>query len=495
MPRRKRILEKLAVAPPLPPKPASEAQIAAQLAKDTTTREILVHKLGPILDQLKKKHRKNVLSANVSDRLCTTSIFFVLIPYLPNLQDAFMIHALRVNAAAQLKEQQAQQAAEEATAHQAVLDEVSRNAPDPLDAFAGQANGEDVNMEPPTGEVVPNGVHDGVLNLRLASPFDQPAANGTVEDVPSTPAERVIKKPHYVDFDLVQNKLIDSNHGYLSLQAFQRDIERMAENVTMLQDDLDRRAKAHAMVIEAKLLIKDYFQDDQQKADIEAMAVRERVRRRGNKTKGSSPATSAKGTRQSARVSGSQPEFNHRALAELEAAKRKRQRESSGSGTSAMEAGSAAKRPRTEEEANGIPTHDSAVMQSGHAMHVDAVEGSTNAVPGSSMLPSLAISEAQLAIEDIQPIQEATPPPPSPPPPPPPFILPEVGFHSLTKLISESTFDFNIEELEQLRALLMQRIWKRRADWDRTELIEEMTRAARNFLQQVTHARRAQRHE
>ncbi len=65
IPRRKRILEELPIAPPPPPKPPSEAAIAQQAAKDTTLREILTYRLGPILADLKKKHRKATLSAGV----------------------------------------------------------------------------------------------------------------------------------------------------------------------------------------------------------------------------------------------------------------------------------------------------------------------------------------------------------------------------------------------------------------------------------------------
>lgn len=401
-----------------------------------------------------------------------------------------MIYTLRVNAAAQLKEQKAQHAAEQAAVKQAALDEASRNAPDPLDALSEQGNGEDINMEGLAGKAVPNGVHEATV--RLASPFDTSIVNDATMTDAASPAEPVIKKPHYVDFDLIQNKLIESNNGYLSLQSFQRDIERMAENVTMLQDDLDRRAKAHAMVIEAKLLIKDYFQDEQQKLDIEAMAERERVRRRGNKSKGASPTNSAKGTRQSARVSGTQPEYNHRALAELEAANRKRQRERSGSGTSPMEDGGAAKRPRIEidGEVNG-PVYDPAVVVTGDGIHVDAaVNGpSTDTAIAAPIVSLLGHISAGSTAEDVQLVSEATPPPT------PPFILPEAEFHSLTKLVSESSLDFNIEELEQLRALLMQRIWKQRKDWDRSDLIQEMTRVARDFIQQVTRSKSVMNHE
>jgi hypothetical protein len=69
VPRRKRVLEQLPIAPPPPPKPPSEAALAAQRAKDLTLREILTYRLGPILADLKKRHRKSMISAEVGGNL------------------------------------------------------------------------------------------------------------------------------------------------------------------------------------------------------------------------------------------------------------------------------------------------------------------------------------------------------------------------------------------------------------------------------------------
>ncbi|KAM0793371.1 hypothetical protein ACM66B_000826 [Microbotryomycetes sp. NB124-2] len=58
MPRRKRVLEKLPIAPPPPPKVPTEAEIKAQEEADLRLSEFLKFKLGPILNELKKRFKR-----------------------------------------------------------------------------------------------------------------------------------------------------------------------------------------------------------------------------------------------------------------------------------------------------------------------------------------------------------------------------------------------------------------------------------------------------
>lgn len=69
--------------------------------------------------------------------------------------------------------------------------------------------------------------------------------------------------------------------------------------------------------------------------------------------------------------------------------------------------------------------------------------------------------------------------------PPPVFFFPEADLVSLESVIASKTSSFNVEQLEQLRATLSDAIWKRRADWDRSLLVDELTTAFVSFLNGV----------
>lgn len=63
--RKKRILEKLPLAPPLPPRQPSAIEVAAQAEKDRQTIVNLTVRLGPILSDLKKRYRRFVRTVEV----------------------------------------------------------------------------------------------------------------------------------------------------------------------------------------------------------------------------------------------------------------------------------------------------------------------------------------------------------------------------------------------------------------------------------------------
>ncbi|GAA5916804.1 hypothetical protein JCM8208_004779, partial [Rhodotorula glutinis] len=58
VPRRKRILEKLPIAPPPPPREPTAAEIAQQQQNDLRLLEYLKWKLGPVLSELKKRYKR-----------------------------------------------------------------------------------------------------------------------------------------------------------------------------------------------------------------------------------------------------------------------------------------------------------------------------------------------------------------------------------------------------------------------------------------------------
>lgn len=67
--RKKRVLEILPVAPPMPPKQPTPAEISAQAENDERLKAMLTYRLGPVLQDLKKKFKRFTKSVRVSPPL------------------------------------------------------------------------------------------------------------------------------------------------------------------------------------------------------------------------------------------------------------------------------------------------------------------------------------------------------------------------------------------------------------------------------------------
>ncbi|KAG8883667.1 hypothetical protein FRB97_006157 [Tulasnella sp. 331] len=83
--------------------------------------------------------------------------------------------------------------------------------------------------------------------------------------------------------------------------------------------------------------------------------------------------------------------------------------------------------------------------------------------------------ENRSIVEDAMmadPTQERTLSPP--PPPPPDFHIDPVLETELRAKLLDRTTDFNVEQLEQLRALCLSCVWSHRSDWDRDDLVKEL---------------------
>jgi hypothetical protein len=65
LPRKKRVLEVLPKAPPREPRKPTESELQSQLAQDQKLVEYLKFRLGPVLNELKKKHKRFTKPINV----------------------------------------------------------------------------------------------------------------------------------------------------------------------------------------------------------------------------------------------------------------------------------------------------------------------------------------------------------------------------------------------------------------------------------------------
>ncbi|GAA5992072.1 hypothetical protein JCM10908_000727 [Rhodotorula pacifica] len=85
-----------------------------------------------------------------------------------------------------------------------------------------------------------------------------------------------------------------------------------------------------------------------------------------------------------------------------------------------------------------------------------------------------------------QPEPERSPTPmEATPPPPPPFVVPHEAVDSLRSLLVSGTDDLTVDQLEQLRAACFDTVWRGRADWDRSGVISELDELARDFVEEV----------
>ncbi len=76
IPRKKRVLEELPIAPPLEPRAPTAAELAMQQESDLRTITFLRYRLGPILTELKRKFKRFTKRAAVS---ITVNLFEIVI--------------------------------------------------------------------------------------------------------------------------------------------------------------------------------------------------------------------------------------------------------------------------------------------------------------------------------------------------------------------------------------------------------------------------------
>ncbi|GAA5899592.1 uncharacterized protein JCM6883_005268 [Sporobolomyces salmoneus] len=71
------------------------------------------------------------------------------------------------------------------------------------------------------------------------------------------------------------------------------------------------------------------------------------------------------------------------------------------------------------------------------------------------------------------------------PPPLPDFILPSHAVDAFASFLKNDTSALNVDQLEQLRAACFDSVWRGKGDWDRTRLLEELDELAKEFVEEV----------
>lgn len=104
-------------------------------------------------------------------------------------------------------------------------------------------------------------------------------------------------------------------------------------------------------------------------------------------------------------------------------------------------------------------------------------------------LPEPQPGSSAMVVDEAEPEPEpkaASPlPPPRTPTPLPDFHVDEDLLTELRDSLRTSTFSLNVEQLEQLRAMCLGAVWRKRAEWDRDGLLRELLDVVRTFVRDV----------
>ncbi|KAF8520270.1 AAA-domain-containing protein [Hysterangium stoloniferum] len=437
--RRRRILEKLPIAPPIAPRAPTAAELAQQEQKDEQTVTMLKFRLGHVLMELKKKFKRFSKSA---------------------------------------------------------ADEYG------IDGITGEIGAFQYPVVAPTADVAPsipvtievNGI--ATADATLSEPLNG-LTNGIVDmEVTTTPA---ITRPqmYKIDLERIQKHLYRSR--YLTVQDFLDDVAKIVHNATVFNDDNDRLVKAQMMYTTAQVHTNEF--DSQFRLECERMAVRERKRREKYAAARPKPIqhpgtvngtlSPTGGIRRSARNNGQEPDVPITDPVKLER-RLKRQRSSEPSVSpdeKALDDAPVAKKAKTVSDVDEVPRSGSPHIENAVTTQPEHSMSCETNVPDA--IPADAPVEMLEPVEQVEPmdiVEPEVPPlhPRSPSPePPPPFTLSEQHLQMLSDNLVELTSELNVEQLEQLRAACLGCVWRRRSDWDRDDMVSDLLAIVKLFVEEV----------
>lgn len=384
--------------------------------------------------------------------------------------------------------------------HQALVELSLQAPPAPpaaiteLDGSADLANGEmgeipEIALQPPTQQVAeepePVVLDDtyGAVPAASAAPVDGQPIEPLVEPIVAEAAPVASTSPDWTPYDLdldkLQLKLI--KFKYHRPRDFLDDIDRIKENAEHL-GDLDKLNKVAEMTAHAYLHVSEF--EPKWMPEFDAFA--ERMKRR-------------KEQRRAEKVKEKERQEAEKQSEQVEGTIREESAVDAGAGAAAITAPEAeevpgqtgAKRAREGEDVDMDGRDD--VKRSRSDEHAPAVEksepdSSLPAAPEATVPPPISST-----FSTAEPERATSPPAAVAPPAPvyPPFVIPVERLAELTRSLRTDTAQFSIEQLEQLRAAIFDRIWKKRATWDRTELVLELQQTLGSFVKNVNRVQAA----
>ncbi|KAE9403807.1 AAA-domain-containing protein [Gymnopus androsaceus JB14] len=321
VPRKKRVLEELPIAPPLEPRKPTEAELAVQVEQDLRTITILKYRLGPIMAELKRKFKRFTKRAREEYK-----------EEFSYMESELELELLSVPT--------------EGMGAVAQTMAVTIEIPDaPMD---GSQN----TQQPPAplvnghGQGI-NGVSTGIELVPVPMPTIDVANPYLTQPQPQTLPTPTEPEPQPQLFDMDLERMHENLYKdrYLTPNEFLEDIKKVVHNAAMYSHrDPDRHYKAQAMLTATEVSIQDF--DPGLRVECERMAGRERKRRAEYKEKRAREKGKEKekekssdieqpmingngGTRRSARNNGQQPEL---AITDPVALERKLKRQRDGMG-------------------------------------------------------------------------------------------------------------------------------------------------------------------
>lgn len=464
MPRKKRVLEELPIAPPLPAREPSAAELEAQAQSDARTREYLKFKLGPVIAELRKRNKKFCKPIGDGEEIQIISPTNAEHP---------------VNAT---EGPEGTEAASDAPAEPAVdglNGQVHVNGHDEP-AAAGNAEiatGEDMDITEAATAAAPDPTQP-----MLATTSAETGAEGQMQEqaqlaIPMAPNPIpnqlfVTFRFHDIGLDKVHERLFADR--YHTPEMMLADIQRIVENAYH-EGDPDTLSKADQMLNYARIMC-DQACDPAFRIECQRMAQREKERAKKR-------ATARQKAREEAAAEANKREQAAAQKEGTDEAGNKRPREEGED----VDENDQAKRARFTEDVimADSPTRPSAASQSlMPPTPVTATASTSSAVSVSAgaevAAPQVVSSEAAVSVVE-----------PSPPPAPlPDFVLPTEALQELGRFLVSQTGDLTVDELEQLRAACYDCIWRARKDWNKTALIKEIREIAEEYVYELEESKK-----
>lgn len=126
------------------------------------------------------------------------------------------------------------------------------------------------------------------------------------------------------------------------------------------------------------------------------------------------------------------------------------------------------------------PTFDSMLQPDINGISLATEEGHPSGTADlSAELPDVAVTEP-VTVEHVDAMEVERVPTPLPD-----FHADQQSLSQLKEDLRTVTEPLNVEELEQLRAMCLARVWKHRSDWDRTVLIDELRHLVHEFVREM----------
>lgn len=424
LPRRKRVLEELPLAAPLPPRKPTEVELQREIDRDHQARQMMTLSFVAYMQDVAKRHRRVVASVRedamqLAEFLAQEAASAVL----PDAGDALSVvpeEAVVGNGSGSLP---------------APMDILNELEPESIQPAFSLPNTQELDSLSELGDGAP-------APLATAEPTLEP--NSTSAEAPKT------WQAHDVDLDTIQRKLL--KHKYYTPDDVLADVHKIELNAERL--DGDRQAKVADFAANVRMHVANF----DQRWIPEFARYSERMKHRKAEKQRARVAAATTGV--DIGVGDTAPATSAEQLVSEPTA-----RSLDGDVTMTMtpeELSASLKRPRESEDSTDQPSEKRA--------REDVAEARESSPP-----------------EARPPVSEVTvPPPQSPKTVYPPFRVPVKELDLLeSELTGELTASLNVEQLDQIRAMLFDRVWRHRAEWDRTDLVKTCRDVLRNFREDV----------